>query len=86
MSEQDEPVSTGVQAASFLVRVWQESRREAGAEPVLRVYVRNLRTGEEQYLGDLDQLAEPIRRHLASEPGQARREEEPAPRRNQVIG
>lgn len=86
MSTNDDSVSSATQGASFLVRVWQERRREAGAEPVLRVYVRNLRTGEEQYLGDLDQLAEPIRRHLASQHGAAQRAEEPAGGRSRRIG
>ena len=37
--------------ASFLVRFWSEP---GGA---VRCYLRNLRTGDEQYLGDVDQLA-----------------------------
>lgn len=86
MSAKDEPVSSETQAASFLVRVWQERRGEAGAEPVLRVYVRNLRTGEEQYLRDLDRLAEPIRRHLASQPSEARQSQAPAEPRSRRIG
>lgn len=61
---------------SFLVRIWREPRggREA-AEP-LRGFVRNLRTGEEHYLGDpallLDQLAPGAEEE--EEPREVRRE------------
>lgn len=51
-------------AASFLVRCWLEPREAEGAEPVLRITVRNLQTGEEQHLSDPRQLGERVLRHL----------------------
>lgn len=51
-------------AASFLVRCWLEPREAEGAEPVVRITVRNLQTGEEQHLSDPRQLGERLVRHL----------------------
>lgn len=51
-------------AASFLVRCWLEPREAEGAEPVVRVTVRNLQTGEEQHLSDPRQLGERVLRQL----------------------
>lgn len=49
------------QAASFLVRVWQEVSE--GGEPVLRTFMRDLGSGKERYVRDPTELgAEIIRR------------------------
>jgi len=37
---------------SWLVRCWEEKREVAQRDPVLRCFVRDLRTGEERYLSD----------------------------------
>lgn len=50
-------------SVSFLVRFWRE-QADAAEEGKLRGYLRNLHTGEEQYLNDPEQLGEQIRRHL----------------------
>ena len=50
---------------SFLVRVWQEAPRIEGAEPVVRGYLRDLGSGEEQYLRDLADLGMEILRRLS---------------------
>jgi len=51
-------------SGSFLLRVWTETREVDGAPPRVRVYLRNLKTGEEQYLGDLDQLGDTVLRQF----------------------
>jgi hypothetical protein len=51
-------------AASFLVRCWLEPRETEGAEPLVRITLRNLQTGEEQHLSDPRQLGERVVRHL----------------------
>lgn len=43
-------------SSSFLVRMWREPQSE-GNGPV-RVYMRNLKTGEELYLGDPKRVGE----------------------------
>lgn len=43
-------------SSSFLVRVWTEPREFEAKERPLRFYVRNLQTGEEQYLASPEQL------------------------------
>ena len=47
---------------SVLVRFWIEPRELAGALPALRTYVRDLQSGEEAYLADLEALV----RHLTA--------------------
>jgi len=42
------------QTGSFLVRLWREPENEAAP---LRCFVKNLRTGTEQYLAGSDDLA-----------------------------
>lgn len=49
---------------SFLVRCWKEPREDADQPDVVRVYVRNLRTGEEHYLNDPAQVGELVERGL----------------------
>ena len=49
---------------SFLVRCWKEPREVADQPDVVRVYVRNLRTGEEHYLNEPSQVGELVERGL----------------------
>ena len=52
----------GHQSGSFLIRIWEENREIDGEPPKMRVFLRNLKTGDEHYLGDLDQLGEAVLR------------------------
>ena len=68
-----------LQSGSFLLRIWQEGREIDGEAPKMRVFMRNLKTGEEHYLGDLDQLGEEVLRQFQQDgrivegpPGQGR--------------
>ena len=56
---------------SFLVRCWMEPREVADQPDVVRVYVRNLRTGEEHYLNDASQIGELVERGLQQAADQA---------------
>lgn len=49
---------------SFLVRCWKEPREVDGQPDVVRVYVRNLRSGEEHYLNNAGKIGELIERSL----------------------
>ncbi len=49
---------------SFLVRCWKEPREVADQPDVVRVYIRNLRTGEEHYLNEPSQVGELVERGL----------------------
>lgn len=51
-------------SGSFLLRVWSEPREMSNEPPRVRVFLRNLKTGEEHYLGDLDQLGEAVLRQF----------------------
>ena len=55
-------------STSFHMRFWWERRDAESDLPVLRGMLRNLRTGEEQLVGDVNQLDEYMRRLL--EPGE----------------
>jgi hypothetical protein len=75
-----EPVSEGRPKAgnptlSWLVRCWEEPRERSQDGPVLRGFVRDLKTGEERYLSDPRQLGELLNREMrgvgmATEDGQ----------------
>lgn len=52
------------QSGSFLVRCWAEPREVAGQPEVVRIYVRNLRSGEEHYISDPSSLGEMLQRGL----------------------
>jgi hypothetical protein len=52
-------------AASLLVRCWLEPQPRAEAAPILRGYVRNLKTGEETFIKDLESVGLQILRQLA---------------------
>ena len=56
--------SEASQSGSFLLRIWEEGREIDGEAPKMRVFMRNLKTGEEHYLGDLDQLGEEVLRQF----------------------
>lgn len=45
------------ESATFLVRLWKEPTSPDGTEGVVRCYLKNLKTGEEQYMGSTDALA-----------------------------
>jgi hypothetical protein len=64
-----------LEGGSFLVRCWLEPRELANQPEVLRVYVRNLRTGEESYIGSPAELGELLERSL-----RVAREEADSPR------
>lgn len=70
----------GSPTMSWLVRCWEEPRELAQAEPVLRCFVRDLRTGEERYLTDPREIGELVLRQLRaasgarSEPSERERE------------
>jgi hypothetical protein len=51
--------------ASLLVRCWLEPRT-SDESPILRGYLKNLRTGEEHFIKDLDTVSEHIRIALDS--------------------
>ena len=59
------------QSGSFLLRVWTEGREIEGQTPETRVFVRNLKTGTEQYLGDVDQPLAVAAVHVLEEPPEA---------------
>lgn len=54
-------------SGSFLVRCWAEPRETDGQPEVVRVYVRNLRTGEEHYISDPARLGEMLQRGVQQE-------------------
>ena len=54
-------------SSSYLVRLWQEPGEESARESSARVYVRNLRSGEERYLKSPDQLADYFREDPADQ-------------------
>ena len=56
---------------SFLVRCWREPREVDGQPDIVRVYVRNLRTGEDHYLTEASQIGELIERGLQRDAGAA---------------
>lgn len=67
-SRADRRESHGGESCSFLVRMWREPQAE-GVGPT-RVYMRNLQTGEELYLGDPKRVGE-VLSHEAEAAGRA---------------
>jgi hypothetical protein len=51
--------------ASLLVRCWLEPRN-SDESPILRGYLKNLRTGEEHFIKDLDSVGQQILRSLTN--------------------
>jgi hypothetical protein len=77
-------VKTGSYALSWLVRVWEEPRaQEPEGDPVLRCFVRDLKTGEERYLSDPGEIDDLVTRRMR-ETGAA--VDEPAQRRSRAGG
>lgn len=72
--EEIETVRTlqGGSSSSYLVRVWQETGSDSG----VRFYFRDLKTGEERYLGDPTRIGELLTRGLTAD------RHEPARRRD----
>lgn len=56
-------------SGSFLLRIWSERNEANGETPRLRVFLRNLKTGEESYLCDLDQLGDRVLRQFQQADG-----------------
>ncbi len=61
----------GIPGMSWLVRCWVEPRETEQGELVIRCCLRNLRTGEEQYVGDPGKLGELVLRDLREESGRS---------------
>jgi hypothetical protein len=77
-------VKTGSYALSWLVRVWEEPRaQEPEGDPVLRCFVRDLKTGEERYLSDPGEIDDLVTRRMR-ETGAA--VEEPVQRKSRAAG
>jgi hypothetical protein len=55
---------TGSIALSWLVRCWEEPSQQAGDGPVLRGFVRDLKTGKERYLSDPGALGEIVTQEI----------------------
>lgn len=64
LGRQEPSARAAHQSGSFLVRLWTEPASAAGGQPRVRIFLRNLKTGEETYLGDLDQLGETVLRQF----------------------
>jgi hypothetical protein len=64
-------------SSSFLVRLWREP--QVGGSGPVRVYLRNLQTGEELYLGDPRRVGEVLSREAESVGHDDRNLEEAAP-------
>ena len=60
-------------SSSFLVRMWREPQAE-GSGPV-RVYLRNLQTGEELYLGDPKRVGEILATEIETDSATGNRED-----------
>lgn len=71
--------AAGRPLASFLVRCWFEPRDADDKEPVLRGYLRNLKSGEETYLSDLKVVEQQILASLLDDEARRRREVETVP-------
>lgn len=63
------PQGSGRCAESFLIRTWREPGEGDRAPGPLRCFVRNLRTGEEEYLPRLEDVASSLARSLATGSG-----------------
>ena len=63
MHRQEGPHSGERSGASLLVRCWLEPRT-SDESPILRGYLKNLRTGEEHFIKDLDSVGQQILRSL----------------------
>lgn len=57
-------IKAGNPTLSWLVRCWEEPRERSQEAPVLRGFVRDLKTGEERYLSDPRELGEMVNREM----------------------
>ena len=55
---------TGSIALSWLVRCWEEPSQQPDESPVLRGFVRDLKTGKERYLSDPGELGEMVTQEI----------------------
>ena len=55
---------TGSLALSWLVRCWEEPSAQSQDDPVLRGFVRDLKTGKERYLSHPRELGEMLTREM----------------------
>jgi hypothetical protein len=55
---------TGSIALSWLVRCWEEPSQQPDESPVLRGFVRDLKTGKERYLSDPGALGEIVTQEI----------------------
>ncbi len=55
---------TGSIALSWLVRCWEEPSQQSEDRPVLRGFVRDLKTGKERYLSDPGELGEMVTQEI----------------------
>lgn len=53
-------------STSLLVRCWLEPGEGESGAPILRGYVRNLKTGEQTFIGDADAVGQQILRQLTT--------------------
>lgn len=63
-------MSDSKNSTSFLLRVWLEPESGESAGGAVRGYLRNLQTGEEQYIGGTEALTAVIRAHVRLEDDQ----------------
>jgi hypothetical protein len=66
---------TGSIALSWLVRCWEEPSQQAEDRPVLRGFIRDLKTGKERYLSDPGELGEMVTQEILE--AERTREDEP---------
>lgn len=59
--------------SSFLVRLWREPRGGAAVGAPSRVFVRDLRSGEERYLKDVEGLADYLEKRSRRSAGRGSR-------------
>ncbi len=55
---------TGSIALSWLIRCWEEPSQQSEDRPVLRGFVRDLKTGKERYLSDPGELGELVTQEI----------------------
>lgn len=59
-----EKPKTGSIALSWLVRCWEEPSQQPEGHPVLRGFIRDLKTGKERYLSDPGELGEMVTQEI----------------------
>jgi hypothetical protein len=55
---------TGSIALTWLVRCWEEPSEQSEDRPVLRGFIRDLKTGKERYLSDPGELGEMVTQEI----------------------